>query len=171
MGLSTSEKLNRYQNRKSKKKIFDRDKITERALDGAYFHAMDVYNETGNFAVLAHAFFCFNDSGYQMPVELSNALNKHLSEFAFAENKEKGLDALGFNSNKNGGAWHGQAAIKALNKAALLKYIEQAKDDLEWLRDRKATNVEVIAMTARVFQVSKAIIKKIFYDKQRVTQP
>jgi|GEM_PF-5095329 len=121
-----ADKLKQYRRRKTKQTRFDKakiGKIDDSFCNNSYFHCMDVYNETGNFAVLAHAFTYFHESGYQMPVELSNALNKHLNAFVYAENKDDGLAALGFDSNKKGGAWQGTAAFKALNRCLMLKSV------------------------------------------------
>lgn len=85
-----------------------------------------LHEKYGLFIFLAYAFVICRNEGYGIPEELLRRIEDHFQRLVEAKTKEDGLSALGFESNKIGGAWQGKAAITIFEQDNIINLVNQA---------------------------------------------
>lgn len=128
--------------------------------DSSFFASVDLYQETGLFIFLADAFLICHDKGYEFPEDLLADFAKHLKEFVDAEDKKEGIAALGFDNNKKGGAWQGDAARAKAKQAQILVLL----NDFFVFSNKKTTKRKLFAIVAKIEGAAFGRVKNLYHE-------
>lgn len=133
--------------------------------DSHFFAIMDLYRETGLFIFLADAFLICRDKGYDLPEDLLSEITKHFTKFVNADEQTVGLAALGFDNNKDGGAWQGKAARAKAKQAQILTLV----GDLKALTSSK--DKDIFNTVASVLGTTFGHVKNLYYKNKKLPKP
>ncbi len=138
--------------------LYRKNSLTKEPIySGQYSALVENYHETNFLLFLVEAYLYCRENDYELPEEILSNLDRIFLQLSKAKNKDDGLIALGFDSNRKGGAWQGKAAIDKWNQSQILSLCE----DLIGLSGMP--KYKVFSYVSEICDTSKGHVKNLYY--------